>query len=140
MKLHFPWTGIEQSLEEIKTASAAKPLYGQETGKGLWLVGDQGVYLMPNTTDGKHNRDRKENETLLVVYARECDPTSLDFDTWWENKRASFGGDDGVDFLDLETVEKLAADPPKSNAKPQYLVIDISPSQFSVGVVWGTLH
>lgn len=140
MKLHFPWTGIEQSLEEIKTATAAKPLYGQETGKGLWLVGDQGVYLMPNTTDGKHNRDRKENETLLVVYARECDPTALDFDAWWENKRSSFGADDGVDFLDLKTIEDLTSQPPKPSARPEYLVIDISLEQFSVGVVWRTLQ
>jgi hypothetical protein len=45
---------------------------GEITGKGLWLVGDQGVYLMPNT-DGK---------TRTIAYARECDPTKLEFDEW----------------------------------------------------------
>lgn len=47
MKLHFSWTQIEKALEEVRTASTARPLYEEETGKGLWLVGDEGVYLMP---------------------------------------------------------------------------------------------
>ena len=96
MKLHFPIPQIRNGLEELKTAKTVKPLYEQETGSGFWLVGDQGVYLMPNTTDGAHNA---KSEKPLVIYAKECDPNALPFDTWWDNKRASFGGDDGVDFI-----------------------------------------
>lgn len=138
MKLHFPWNGVEKILEEVCTATTAKPLYEEETGKGLWLVGDQGVYLMPNTIDGIHSKNRQKDEPLLVVYAQECDPTKLEFDTWWENKRASFGGDDGVEFFSLASIEKLAADPPQLNAKPHYLAAEISPKRIVLGIIWRT--
>src|SRR5262245_55604034 len=113
MKLHFPWNEIEMALQEVRTAATARPLYGKDTGKGLWLVGDEGVYFMPNTTDGIHHKCRSKSDPLLVVYARECDPNKLAFDTWWANKRASFGGDDGVEFLELADIEKFAAGKPK---------------------------
>lgn len=140
MELHFPWTKLEKAFEELDTAQTVKTLYGEETGKGFWLVGDHGVYLMPNTSDGKHNGQRKEDEKLLVVYAKECDPDKLDFDTWWENKRASFGGDDGADFIGVDEVRNLASKPPVLGAKPKYLVIDIKPDQFGLGVVWQKTH
>jgi hypothetical protein len=108
------------------TATTAKPFHGKNTGKGLWLVGDEGVYFMPNTTDGIHHRTRTKGDTLLVVYARECDPTKLDFDTWWANKRASFGGDDGAEFFQLADVERFAA------GKPKYLVAEFTPMQITL--------
>jgi hypothetical protein len=37
--------------------------------------------LMPNTTDGVHNKARKPKDRMLTVYARECDPHKLPFDT-----------------------------------------------------------
>lgn len=137
MKLHFPWKQIEKALEEVRTASTARPLYGEETGKGLWLVGDEGVYLMPNTSDGLHHRDLKENDHRVVVYAQECDPTKLEFDEWWENKRASFGGDDGVEFFALAEIEQLVSSPP-TGKQPKYLVADISLKQIKLSVEWAT--
>lgn len=143
MKLHFPWKHIEKALEEVRTASTARPLYGEETDKGLWLVGDEGVYLMPNTSDGLHHRDLKENDHRVVVYAQECDPTKLEFDEWWENKRASFGGDDGIEFFALAEIERLVSSPP-TGKQPQYLVADISPKQIKLSIEWAasknTLH
>lgn len=136
MRLTFPWTGIEKILEELLSAETIKPLYERETGKGFWLVGDQGVYLMPNTTDGTHHKNRKKDEKLLVVYAEECDPVKLEFDEWWANKRASFGGDDGVEFIEIETIEKLAANVPQKKAKPYALLIDITPDQFGLDIIW----
>lgn len=139
MKLHFPWDGVEKILEEVRTANTAKPSYTGKTDKGLWLVGDEGVYLMPNTTDGIHHKNRQDNDPLVVVYAQECDPTKLDFDTWWENKRASFGGDDGVEFFDPASIEKLATNPSKPNAKPQYLIAEITPQSIALSVGWRRL-
>jgi hypothetical protein len=54
---------------------------------GFWLVGYEGVYLMHNgkAPDGKQ----------LVVYTRECNPTSMPFDDWWSVKESS--GDDGCE-------------------------------------------
>ena len=83
-------------LVEDATASwpkGARELYGDKTGPGFWLVGDHGVYLM-------HNGPVAEGGKPLVVYARECNPETCEFDDWWEAKRASFGGDDGVEFLE----------------------------------------
>jgi Protein of unknown function (DUF3085) len=136
MRLTFPWTGVEKILEELHTAETAKTLYEQETGKGFWLVGDHGVYLMPNTTDGSHHKNRQPDEMLLVVHAKECDPGKLDFDTWWANKGASFGGDNGVEFIALETIENMAADAPHKKARPHALLIDITPEQFGLKIAW----
>lgn len=69
---------------------------------GLWLVGDHGVYLCSN--------GRLAEARLLVVYAQECDPTRSD--DWFEIKRRTFGGDDGVDFLDAVELERLMSAAP----------------------------
>jgi hypothetical protein len=116
MKLHFPWSGIEKLLAELIPADAVQPLYGEVTGKGLWLVGDQGVYLMSNAA-------RAGDSKPVVVYADECDPQKLPFDEWWENKRASFGGDDGVEFLAPEAFIRMRRE------DPTHLVIEMGPEQ-----------
>ena len=83
------------------------PSYGLAPGKdekpGLWLVGDEGVYLLSNgrLVDGQRP---------LVVYAEECNPkTNSDY---WHYKRQHFGGDDGIDFIDAVELEKLIAGAP----------------------------
>jgi len=118
MKLHFPWDGIEKLLTEVITAKTAQPLYGEVTGKGLWLAGDDGVYLMANTTDGEINSKRKPDEKHFVVYAEECDPTRMPFDDWWANKRMTFGGDDGVEFFSLANIVKFR------RLDPTHLAVD----------------
>lgn len=136
MKLHFPWNEIEKLIEEVDTAKTAKPLYGDDTGKGLWLVGDHGVYLMPNTTDGIHHGKLGKDDRLLVVYAKECNPDTMEFDDWWENKRRSFGSDDGVDFLDLKEIQAMAARGSVGGHRPDSLAIRFSPGQFELSVVF----
>lgn len=81
-----------------------KPLYGEVTGKGFWLVGDDGVYLMHNgkahddkTSDGKDKRQP-------LVYAKECNPETMDFDAWWDAKQDTWGGDDGVEFIEAKLI------------------------------------
>ena len=84
------------------------PHYGLAPGKdekpGVWLVGDEGVYIMSN---GK----LADGQRSFVIYAEECDPkTNPDY---WHYKRQYFGGDDGIDFLDAEllvrSIEALAS-------------------------------
>lgn len=70
---------------------------------GLWLVGDHGVYLCSN---GK----LAEGQKPLVSYAEECNPHVNN--DWWDIKRATFGGDDGVDFLSATSLEALFAGTP----------------------------
>lgn len=121
MKLHFPWPAVEQALDILRTAGTVRTLYDQDTDKGFWLVGDQGVYLMPNTAS-----------TQPVIYARECDPVKLDFDVWWHNKNASFGADDGIEFVPMEAIENLASTLPE---KPLFLVIDLAPDNIGLNLV-----
>ena len=125
MKLHFPWADVSKALDEVRSATGIRPLYGTDTGPGLWLVGDQGVYLMPNTTGTKRT----------IVYARECDPTKLDFETWWANKRASFGGDDGVEFVDLKDIDRLVAPFRTAKKQPRHMRIEITPGRFSLEIL-----
>jgi hypothetical protein len=134
MKLHFSLKELEPAIEEVRTAKTADPLYGAVTGKGFWLIGDQGVYLSPNTHDGSYYQQMDKTKwKRLCIFARECDPEKLDFDTCWNNKRASFGGDDGVEFIEFATIEKLVQEA-KKQGRAKYLVIDISPKQFSLSV------
>lgn len=78
------------------------PHYGLDPRKdekpGLWLVGDQGVYIMSN---GK----LAEEQRPLVVYAEECHP--LGDPDWWHYKQRHFGSDDGIQFLNAEEVLRI---------------------------------
>lgn len=78
------------------------PYYGLRPGEGeqpgLWLVGDEGVYLLSN---GK----LADGQRALVCYAEECNPsTNPDY---WHYKRRHFGGDDGIEFLDAAELMRL---------------------------------
>ena len=105
----FSITDICAVLERSRADAAANggyrvPYQGispeAEARPGLWLVGDEGVYMM---SSGKLS----EGQRPLVVYAEECDPkTNPDH---WHYKRRYFGGDDGVEFLDAVELEQLIA-------------------------------
>ncbi len=102
------------------------PHYGLYPGKdekpGLWLVGDEGVYLLSNGILAKDQR-------ALVVYAEECDPsTNPDH---WHYKRRHFGGDDGVDFLDAVELERLMAGSPSAT----HLRIEMTDSSMSLSLM-----
>jgi hypothetical protein len=76
--------------------------FGQdETVPGFWLVGDHGVYLMHNGI---------ERGTPNQVYARECNPDTMEFDVWWHQKEATFGGDDGVEYIEPAFIINAACD------------------------------
>lgn len=51
------------------------------------------------------------NGKPMVVYAEECDPDKND--DWFEVKRRTFGGDDGVDFIDAESLEAMITASPQ---------------------------
>lgn len=93
-----------------------------EAGIGLWLVGDEGVYVMSN---GK----LAEGQRPLVVYAEECDPkTNPDY---WHYKRRNFGGDDGVEFIDAVELEALVAAQPDAT----HLRITMDDTSLSLGLI-----
>ena len=115
MTLTFERSRVERLLTHTRAATAWRPLYEQpETAKpGLWLVGDQGIYLMDNTTrpllqDGTiaEANARPGSMRCYVAYPRECNPDRQAFDEWWYAKRQAFGGDDGSDFIDAVTIDR----------------------------------
>jgi dipeptidyl aminopeptidase/acylaminoacyl peptidase len=57
----------------------------------FWLVGDQGVYVMSNVI--------LKDEKPEVAYAVECNPNTVE--DWDQVKRATFGGDDGVEKIPI---------------------------------------
>ncbi len=65
----------------------------------LWLVHDQGVYLMPGIEDG--------GKAEHVIYARGCDPVKNE-ETWWDRSRELVGGDDFAESVELPA-EAVAA-------------------------------
>jgi len=124
-RLHFPWAKLVKALNEVRSARQIRPLYGAKTGPGLWLVGDEGVYLMPNTSAEKRT----------IVYARECDPAKLAFETWWGNKSATFGTGDGVEFIALQDIDAIAARFLENLKRPQHFCVDISEEEFTIGML-----
>lgn len=103
----FPVTQVRAVISRGQADAAANggfrnPHYGLAPGKdekpGLWLVGDEGVYLLSNSK-------LADGQRPLVVYAEECDPTTNP--DYWHYKRQHFGGDDGIDFLDAAEILRL---------------------------------
>ena len=78
--------GVRDTFLQSATNEKAVPAF--------WLVGDEGVYIM-------HNANLDDGDKPVIVYARECDPTTMDTDDWWSIKEDTFGGDDGVELLDV---------------------------------------
>ena len=107
MRLTFPRDRVLTLVEHTKAADKHKTLYDKVTGPGLWLVGDDGVYLMSNSETMLVSDD--SNLVHFICYANEVNPKTMEFDDWWDAKRRSFGGDDGCDFLKLESIESSLA-------------------------------
>lgn len=76
--------------------------------RGVWMVMDQGVYLM---SPGDPMLMKPDGKGSIVSYALECNPAD---DGWWDAKRQIVGGDDGVDKLDLEFFEEAIRDGAKA--------------------------
>lgn len=91
------------SADNFPTAADVDPA---KVPPGLWLVGDNGIYLMSNGLPAL--RPEQERSANVVAYAAEADPKTNP-DGWWEVKRSAFGGDDGVVFLELAFAEGLFA-------------------------------
>lgn len=66
---------------------------------GLFLVKDQGAYVMSN---GKPSLQKPDGKGSVVAYAAEVNPGKLEFDDWYEAARRIFGGDDCVITLPVE--------------------------------------
>ena len=96
-KLTFKGEGLKTlASHTLKTTFFRKP-YTKETTKekGVWLVKDEGIYLMKGF-------DRSKEE-MPIIYAKGFDPYK-DQDVW-DKSRHAVGGDDFAEFLELDIVQ-----------------------------------
>ena len=103
MKFTFPNTDLRKVVSQaFQYWPETNKLYHEEDEQppSLWLVGDNGVYIMSNA---------KLDVLPVVCYANECNPETMDFDDWYEVKREDYGGDDGADNLCIhsETLDAI---------------------------------
>ena len=128
MRLHFDRTLVERLLKHTLEAPNHLPSYGERKPikAALWLVGDDGIYLMSNGGPGCFVEGTTKN---VICYARECNPTQMDFDDWWSAKQASFGGDDGVEPLDAAELRDVLAD------YPQGAPLQLEVSKQQIGII-----
>ena len=97
---------LDASLEDgISFEATADDVDPAKIPAGIWLVGDQGVYIMANVDNDEVIAKRGEGEH--VTYAAEVNPHLLP-DEWYDAKRDSFGPDDGCMFLSAETMQGWA--------------------------------
>jgi Protein of unknown function (DUF3085) len=108
MKITFDRAGVERLIAHAKAAPEHSLAFGEKAPAlpGLWIVGDEGVYLMSN---GKPGLPLDENGKQFMVYADQINPLTMAFDDWWANKRTAFGGDDGADMIPLSEIEQALA-------------------------------
>ena len=103
-KLVF-WSKDLAPMMKHAMAHERKLPYAEKVTKqqGLWLVKDDGIYLMSPT--GKRFRNAWANKSLkpehsTVVYANGYKPTKANRDTLWDKTHA-ISGDDFIEFLPL---------------------------------------
>lgn len=115
-KLTFSAEEIRPLIEHARACTEHKPYYGEEaTGPGLFLVKDEGIYLMSNGLPNdmvKRPAPNGNGETDMcrVAYAKNFDPTERDRMEVWDDARAAVGGDDFSEPIGDEMWKKLLKD------------------------------
>jgi hypothetical protein len=127
----FPIVAVRKVIERgIEDAAAnggfRNPYYGTRPGEGekpgLWLVGDQGVYIMSN-------RKLSGGTRALVIYAEQCHPKG-DID-WWDYKRRHFGADDGIEFVEAERLLPLF----DRNMRATHLNLQLTETEIALSLI-----
>ncbi|MCP4561746.1 MAG: DUF3085 domain-containing protein [Bosea sp.] len=127
----FPLAAVRAVIARGESDAAANggfrdPHGGLVPGKGLrpglWLVGDQSVYLISN---GRLPDDGK----ALVCYADQCNPSTNP--DWFEYKTRYFGGDDGVEFIAAEEILPVA----DQRDAATHLRLDLDENSIGISVI-----
>ncbi|MGR5159263.1 DUF3085 domain-containing protein [Vibrio owensii] len=94
--------GNDQSSDDFTFPDQSRMKKGA-IGPSLWLVKDQGLYLMTNARRPKTDQNKSAN----VVYAKGTDPNNDE--DWYEEARILFGSDDGCEIIDPNWVKTARA-------------------------------
>ena len=132
MKLTFDAQTVERLIEMtealrvgVSSYSAVGACVAGPRQRGLHLVGDQGVYVMSNA----ENQPRLPgSDRLSVCFADQVNPFEMEFDDWWEAKQASFGSDDGTEFIPIDEAKRWLAGASKGKC-----VLDLSSTEWVPG-------
>ena len=108
-RLMFDLAALRPIVEHALSASEHAPTFGQTPpiAPALWLVKDDGIYLMSNgrprqIADDSPATGQDQDGQSLVVYAEGFDPTKADPVAVWYAAREAVGGDDFGEPLPAE--------------------------------------
>ncbi|WP_027155219.1 DUF3085 domain-containing protein [Mesorhizobium sp. WSM2561] len=127
----FPIVAVRKVIDHGIADAAANggfrnPYFGARPGEGekpgVWLVGDQGVYLCSN---GK----LAEGARPLVVYSEQCHPDGNP--DWWDYKRRHFGADDGIEFIESERLVPLV----DRHHRATHLNIELTETEIALSLI-----
>lgn len=108
-RLTFDLAAVRELMAHAKAAPKHRPAYNDETTDintepaALMLVGDTGIYLVSNGLPRLEREDGKLG--MKVLFASECNPETNE--DWYDAKVELFGGDDGVEPITVEDIEKM---------------------------------
>ncbi|KQZ99920.1 hypothetical protein ASD64_14020 [Mesorhizobium sp. Root157] len=127
----FPIRAVRKLIDRGIADAAANggfrnPYYGVKPGEGekpgLWLVGDQGVYLCSNGRLAKGQRP-------LVLYSEQCHPVGNP--DWFDYKHRHFGGDDGIEYIEAERMIPLF----DRDFRATHLNLRLSQNEISISLI-----
>ena len=98
MKIIFLMDEVKTLLNHAKNSKEHSRIHGpKKTEPGLFLIGDEGVYL---ASSGEPRLRDAEGEEV-VAYAFGMNPEDYD----WEEEKEKVFGNDGADFISVKTAE-----------------------------------
>jgi len=108
-------------LKQLVEHAAKGPTWKGSDKPSLFLVHDQGVYLMSASTE---DNPEKKGTKQKVLYAEGLDPSKNQY--CWEDAREEVGGDDFGENIDLEVFKKAI------KAKAKKVLIKVLENEFKV--------
>lgn len=109
-QLAFRREEVWEQLEHSRVRDEHSPIHGRPTGPGVFLVHDEGVYLMSTGRPRLMlDPDDQENTRSKVAYALGMDPYQDGWETAHEMARYVVGGDDFGEFLPAEWLGAVMA-------------------------------
>lgn len=130
--LVFDGAGVARCLDHATKSNKHRLAFGQdEAVPGLFLVHDQGVYLMSNGLPADKEGLDPKSPMCFVVYARGCDPKK-DQD-WWERARDLVGGDDFAENLPASDFKPATIEALRAGSLD--VVIHVNETQFEIRLV-----